>query len=85
MLNEPEALRHKAFSEILQHSTFNRLLQSFRRKKVLRSMKNITRRDLILNVEGLFVHSVFKIISGFQGWVGDGNGSVHSVDGQINI
>lgn len=55
------------------------------RKKVLRSMKNITRRDLILNVEGLFVHSVFKIISGFQGWVGDGNGSVHPVDGQINI
>lgn len=48
-------------------------------------MKNITRRDLILNVEGLFVHSVFKIISGFQGWVGDGNGSVHPVDGQINI
>lgn len=48
-------------------------------------MKNITRRDLILNVEGLFVHSVFKIISGFQGWVGDGNGGVHSVDGQINI
>ena len=55
------------------------------RKKVLRSMKNITRRDLILNVEELFVHSVFKIISGFQGWVGDGNGGVHSVDGQINI
>lgn len=55
------------------------------RKKVLRSMKNITRRDLILNVEGLFVHSVFKIISGFQGWVVDGNGGVHSVDGQINI
>lgn len=55
------------------------------RKKVLRSMKNITRRDLILNVEGLFVHSVFKIISGFQGWVGDGNGGVHPVDGQINI
>lgn len=51
------------------------------RKKVLRSMKNITRRDLILNVEGLFVHSVFKIISGFQGWVGDGNGGVHPVDG----
>lgn len=55
------------------------------RKKVLRSMKNITRRDLILNVEGLFVHSVFKIISGFHGWVGDGNGGVHPVDGQINI
>ena len=51
------------------------------RKKVLRSMKNITRRDLILNVEGLFVHSVFKIISDFQGWVGDGNGGVHPVDG----
>ena len=48
-------------------------------------MKNITRRDLILNVEGLFVHSVFKIISGFHGWVGDGNGGVHPVDGQINI
>ena len=54
-------------------------------KKYIRSMKNITRRDLILNVEGLFVHSVFKIISGFQGWVGDGNGGVHPVDGQINI
>ena len=48
-------------------------------------MKNITRRVLILNVEGLFVHSVFKIISGFQGWIGDGNGGAHPVDGQINI
>ena len=56
-----------------------------RKKEYIRSMKNITRRDLILNVEGLFVHSVFKIISGFQGWVGDGNGGVHPVDGQINI
>lgn len=55
------------------------------RKKYIRSMKNITRMDLILNVEGLFVHSVFKIISGLQGWVGDGNGGVHPVDGQINI
>ena len=55
------------------------------KKEYIRSMKNITRRDLILNVEGLFVHSVFKIISGFQGWVGDGNGGVHPVDGQINI
>lgn len=55
------------------------------KKEYIRSMKNITRRVLILNVEGLFVHSVFKIISGFQGWVGDGNGSVHPVDGQINI
>ena len=60
-------------------------LSNISRKKVLRSMKTITRRDLILNVEGLFVHSVFKIISGFQGWVGDGNGGVHPVDGQINI
>lgn len=58
---------------------------NMKEKKYIRSMKNITRRDLILNVEGLFVHSVFKIISGFQGWVGDGNGGVHPVDGQINI
>lgn len=55
------------------------------KKEYIRSMKNITRRVLILNVEGLFVHGIFKIISGLQGWVGDGNGGVHAIDGQINI